>query len=494
MKKLLLSVTISLLFQVGIAQTVIWEMRPADYSSITAISKNLYKVVRNGKIGMIRANGTVVAEANNDCIYGFYEGKALLTANDGHGERITGCITDDGRYYGYIDKYYTLTGQKFFSDGLLSVSNEYGKVGYIDVLGNEILGFDGKYDRIKPFVDGHAAVFRLKEKGKEYEYSLIDKGGTPARFQFRGVGKVHGGTNSYNGIVCVWDNNGTAYLYDINNPAEKLVKRKDIKIDLTDIDYLYRLKTLSSMGRQIPYVDNVYTGTKGFEPILVDGKYGFKNNNHVILPCHLDNATPFVDGYSVITINGANGIIGLLDDETFSIAYATETKEYYVGHDVLCSFSLSVPHVWKGKSVKATVKDSAGKTILTERYSDKYTFHATPKDDNPIEFKVEVLGESLVLYEQPMTFHFARLCDECGERYSVCNGNHTLEEVDSVASDSNSEKPIRRVPKPRPEKKCQQCGKPISKCPYDGKHKTPKEDNCKVCGRPLSKCPKGGLH
>lgn len=487
MKKLLLSVTISLLFQVGIAQTVIWEMRPADYSSITAISKNLYKVVRNGKIGMIRANGTVVAEANNDCIYGFYEGKALLTANDGHGERIVGCLTEDGRYYGYTDKYYTLSGQKFFSDELLSVSNEYGKVGYIDVLGNEIVGFDGKYDRIKPFVDGHAAVF--KQKGNEYEYSLIDKEGRPARFQFSSVDKVYGGTNSYNGIVCVWNNNGTAFLYDINNPTKKLVKRKDLKIDLKNIDYLYRLKVLSGMDKQVPYADNVYTGTKGLEPVCEGGKYGYKDNNHVILPSQLDNATPFVDGYAVVTLNGTNGIVELVNDNTFTVSYPTEAKQFYKNHDVSCSFTLSVPHVWKGKGVRAIVKDSSGKVIATEKYADKYTFHASPKNDESAKFKIEVSGEGLILYEHLMTMRFERLCDECHGKYSVCNGEHT---PDPIIETNDTVEVKKTDPVPRREKKCKQCGLPISKCPVGGKHR--KEDNCKVCGLPLSKCPKRGLH
>ena len=58
-------------------------------------------------------------------------------------------------YYGYATKYYTLNGQKFFSDGLISVADENGKLGYIDEKGNQIVGFDGKYRHQRRYRRGH---------------------------------------------------------------------------------------------------------------------------------------------------------------------------------------------------------------------------------------------------------------------------------------------------------------------------------------------------
>lgn len=40
------------------AQTVIWQMKPSDYEEVVRINENLYKVVRNGKIGLINSDGT----------------------------------------------------------------------------------------------------------------------------------------------------------------------------------------------------------------------------------------------------------------------------------------------------------------------------------------------------------------------------------------------------------------------------------------------------
>ena len=83
----------------GNSQTVVWQMLPTDYNQIERISSTLFKVVRNGKIGLINADGTLVSPVINDNISDYYEHKALITSSDGHGERITGCLTDNGLYF-----------------------------------------------------------------------------------------------------------------------------------------------------------------------------------------------------------------------------------------------------------------------------------------------------------------------------------------------------------------------------------------------------------
>ena len=93
-KKLYLLFVLSCLTLACWGQTVVWQMQPTDYSQIERISSTLFKVVRNGKIGLINSDGTVVAPVVNDNISDCYEHKALITSNDGHGERITGCLTD----------------------------------------------------------------------------------------------------------------------------------------------------------------------------------------------------------------------------------------------------------------------------------------------------------------------------------------------------------------------------------------------------------------
>ena len=213
-KKIYLSTLFVFLTISGNSQTVVWQMQPSDYNQVERISSTLFKVERNGKIGLINADGTIVAPVVNDNISDCYEHKALITSSDGHGERITGCLTDNGMYYGYATKFYTLNGQKFFSDGLISVADENGKLGYIDERGNQIVGFDGKYSRIKPFTEGHAAVMKNKK------YVLINKEGDEMRFIYsKGVGAaIAGCTNVYNGKAYVYDeyagSDRSYFIYD----------------------------------------------------------------------------------------------------------------------------------------------------------------------------------------------------------------------------------------------------------------------------------------
>ena len=174
MKAYLLLIVFCVSLQFAKAQTAVWQLHPTDYSDITIINNNLYKVVRNGKIGLIHSDGTIVASVENDNLSEFYEGKAIVTVNDGHGERIDGCLTEDGKYYHFNNKYYTLNGQKFFSDGVISVANEQGKLGYIDIMGTEVCGFDSKYDKIKPFSEQQKELFLFPQKNIESIYGLLD--------------------------------------------------------------------------------------------------------------------------------------------------------------------------------------------------------------------------------------------------------------------------------------------------------------------------------
>ena len=150
--RLLLWMLLPLVSPITMAQTVMWAMQPKEYDSIEPIGKNLFKVTNNNKIGLINADGTVVVEPVCDDIIGYYENKALLVSNDdGKGERIIGCLTSNGTFHKFSKQFYTLTGQKFYSEGLISVSNEKGEKGYVDETGNNELCFEKKYNPFHPF-------------------------------------------------------------------------------------------------------------------------------------------------------------------------------------------------------------------------------------------------------------------------------------------------------------------------------------------------------
>ena len=58
-KKTFLSTLFAFFTICGNSQTVVWQMPPTDYNQIERISSTLFKVVRNGKIGLINADGTM---------------------------------------------------------------------------------------------------------------------------------------------------------------------------------------------------------------------------------------------------------------------------------------------------------------------------------------------------------------------------------------------------------------------------------------------------
>ena len=166
----ILSISFSVIVLSVYSQTAIWQIKPTDYDKIERLGRTLYIVQKNNKIGIVNEQGTILAPPENDNLGMFYEHKALITLQDSKGERIIGVLSDDETFHKFSNKFYTLNGQKFYSDGVLSVSDENGKVGYIDDKGNQILGFDGKYTKIKPFCEGYASVF----KNKKYYLITLD--------------------------------------------------------------------------------------------------------------------------------------------------------------------------------------------------------------------------------------------------------------------------------------------------------------------------------
>lgn len=165
-----------------LAQTVTWTVKPGLYDEIVRMRNNLYQVKDNGKIGLVEADGTVLVPADNDNLTAFYDNKALLTRRDGHGMRVTGCLTDDGHFDLFAERYYTIERQEFFSHGLLSVADAEGRLGFIDARGHKVMGFGGEYSQVLPFTEGYAVVgkgsrfFLLNKEGKESPMALVAAG------------------------------------------------------------------------------------------------------------------------------------------------------------------------------------------------------------------------------------------------------------------------------------------------------------------------------
>lgn len=441
-------------------QTVVWQMPPSDYNEIVRLSSNLLMVSRNGKIGLANTDGSMVAPMVNENITDYYEHKALLLSNDGHGERITGCLTDDGKYYGYAKKYYALNGQKFFSDGVLSVADENGNLGYIDVSGNQIVGFEGKYSRIKPYSEGFAAVM----KGKKYV--LIDKAGDEVKFTYGGTGvgaAVGGCTNVYNGICYVYDeyggNDRSFFTYDTKGNGKL---KKTSRVKNTTMDYLFCYQSVSGRTKDVPYEPRKpYAGAKGIAPTLSNGFYGYQTESTTILPCQLSKAEQFEDGEAIVEVNGAKGILKYIDGESFSVLAGKVRQAFYAGDNVKLSFTLNVPSVWKDKPISVIVKNGNGIDQALSNNGNNYSFTIKPSGSAQLDYVVTVFGDNLKLYDGMLSYTMTKKerCLVCGKDKDQCE----YKGVHPSAQGSGSEKA-------KTEKICETCGKKISECKYQGVH------------------------
>lgn len=432
MKKYFLSFFLLLIFYTSVlSQTAVWQMPLSNYNEISRLDKNFFKVVQNGKIGFVNADGTIVAPAVNDEIIGFYENKALVTQTDGHGERVMGCLSSNYTYYGFAKKYYTLNGQKFFSDNLLSVSDENGKLGYIDTKGNEVVGFDGKYSRIKPFTEGYAAV----KKGNKY--ILIDKNGDEdkAKFLYSGSGDpVIGCTNAYNGIVYVYDKYHKFFIYNTKTAA-RLVSTKEPRN--TETDYLYCYQVVTGRSKEVPYKKMEKTdGRMGLSPFNSNGLYGYQKGNQIVLPPQFSYATPFIDDYAVVSMDGKMGVLRFVEGPGFSSNVPEDHFSFTAGQEVTCRFNLNVPCVWRNKDLDVVLKDENGTSILLNRSSDTFSFRQKPLSSCHKVYKLSVHSDGLRLFETTLDYWYQK-------------------KVEVI------------TPK---EKRCPTCGKLISECEYYGVH------------------------
>ena len=119
-----------------------------------------------------------------------------------------------------------------------------------------------------------------------------------------------------------------------------------------------------------------------------------------------------------------------------------------------CSFNLSIPSIWQGRSIDVILKDINGSAISTTNTSGTYTFSVKPSASGQFEYSVVVNGEGMCLYESTInyTFNKRERCVTCGKDKTQCeyNGNHLSTQ--------------------KKEALCPTCGKRISECKYQGVH------------------------
>lgn len=419
-RKYLLFALLLMFCHVTVSQTVTWQMPPRDYNAVVRIGKDLFKVEKGGKYGLVKADGSVVLDTKVDDMTSLYSDRALVMQRENGKNIVLGVLSAYGDYHGFAKKYYTIAGQEFYSDGLLTVADESGSVGYIDDEGNAVLGFDGRFDNIKPFTEGYAAVF------KNEAYSLINKRGVEAEMII-GVGEVYGGTNVCNGIAYIWDTDGNMFTFDVR--TGKCDKAKEPSNN--EPDYLYCYQGASGRGVEPSYAEMKYTGVEGPEPYAKDGLYGYSSAGFQFSP-QFSSATPFVDGLSVVGLNGRIGILKYLETERpFALTVPDETIRYHKGNSVACPFGLQVPDAVRGSAIKVKVKNSSDvEMTVTDKGEGKYTFDIMP-DDGTMDFVVGVTADGLNLWEGKASYMFKKHIMPLTARINVAG--HKADATDKIA-------------------------------------------------------------
>lgn len=386
------------------AQSIVWQLQPTDYAELRPYSAGLFFIKHSGHTGLIRSDGTEVVPPVYDIIAPYHDGRALLLTHEGGNTAVGGYLTDDGRYVAFGKKYYTLTGIDFYSCGMLPVTDERGRKGYLDERGAEALGFNGTFDQLTPFSEGYAAVFR--GKGKDKKYALIDRQGNPAAFRL-GLGEVNSGTNVCNGKAIIWDTNGKFYTYDTNTRRCTETRRPSD----TSLDYLYCFSGVSGRTRDIPYTYPTADGRTGLAPTMgANGLYGYSADGRQILPPQFSEASSFVDGIAIVKHDGRWGLLRWVENGT-SFTLNTPKKEYSYesGEKVTCQFTLTIPETWHGKDVSIDVADATtGETISAQYDGNTYSFSLTPTTAGK-EVTVSARADGLLLWTGGTSFAFHRI-------------------------------------------------------------------------------------
>ena len=442
MKHRILTIAILLLVicKTTYGQSIVWGVPLQDCTSLEEIARNMYKVVKDGKIGVIDSRGNIIVPIENSEITGFHDGVALLLS----GNKINGLLNSDGKYNQFNEDYFALDGQKFYSDEYVTVENSKKEKGFVDFNGNP-LGFDKRYTKIKPFTEGYAAVF------KGNQYSLIDKNLIPIPIKI-GVGTITGGTNMYNGKAIVWDEKGRAYEVGRNFSLSPKKEFDNNKLKKRGFDYLHRLMCVTNQSDFVKW-DKIDKGDIMMSPYKNNaGKYGYEN----IIPCQFDDAEPFRNNLAIVRGGNQWGILKLIPDDALFEVQSKEKYTYKEGEEVECSLRfVSLPREWQNRKLLYSIKEAGTNKVVADDtiLNREISFNLIPKAEKET-FNVLVYSDNLQLWSGDITCIFKKLMylqaeievrntkadanDKCHVRILLKNPNDESKEVNIKIDGSKS--------------------------------------------------------
>ena len=374
-------------------QSVTWEMPLHDCSLLERIGHNLYKIVKDGKTGVVNSKGNILVPIENSDITNFHDGVSLILS----GNRINGLLNLNGIYSRFKEDYYTLDGQEFFSDGYVTIMNNKGQKGFVDFDGNS-MGFDKEYTRVKPFVEGYAAVYNGSQ------YSLVNKMLVPVPIKI-GVGTITRGTNMFNGKAIVWDSEGQAY--EVNTLSTKRSDKYDFnRLKDRRFDYLHRLVCVTNQGTSIEWdglkkIDVVVPSYRGENNL-----YGYEN----ILPCQFNYADSFCEGLAIVQMGSQWGILRLCSEDAPFKLVAQDRYLFKEGESVICSLQFSsLPQRWQDANLTYYVKAIDTNHVVAQGAikNKTFNFRIVPERENNT-FELQVYSDKLLLWSKDINIVFKK--------------------------------------------------------------------------------------
>lgn len=381
------------------ADTTEWLVAP-QYERIDNYTPDLYKIVKNGKTGVLNTDGKILLSPDYDMILDFHEGIAVFGNYTSDGAVIKGTINEGNEINYCSGTYYLLNDYPFYSEGFIPVLDESGRYGYLDESCRPAFKFSK--DETRPFSEGFAAV------GEGDDFHWLTNTGEKIFLSLPNGSYPYGGTNFYNGIAYLWDEYGEDFfILEATGDIRKIKPR-----ELT-VDYLYRVD--SDKGSAVNYTKYDQRYDRTLTPSQKNGKWAFADSKGRSLSVYqYDELDYFQGGSARASVDGKWGLLQVVEDkETF---YAKADKRRHVfsskkGSD--CSFQLSVPEKWKNETLIVSVKDpETGETFdLRKRSDNVYVFTYQPDKSKTTlskTFVIDVKKDDAMLWQGEQNYDFAQ--------------------------------------------------------------------------------------
>lgn len=382
-----------------VAQSADWLVTPI-YSSIKYFGPNMYQVKKDGKVGMITSKGDVILRPEYDAINYFYEGRTIFVNKRQGRWQLMGTLDEDGNVNYTEATYFLLPDYMFYSEGFITVQDEFGRYGYLNEKCEPAFEFTS--DIVYPFSEGFAVV------GEGDTFHWIDTSGEQILPKLKNGGTPYGGTNFYNGKCYLWDEDEVLFILN----GDGRIEESENKTSEFDIDYLYRV---SGQNGYITYSTYTQEQSKEWIPEERDGLWTYiSEKGKPLTPFQYDEVDYFADGAAIAKMDGKYGLLHIIEDKSsFYIQTQKPNHIFSEGSSCNCEFQLSVPEKWKNQSITVSLKDPDTGNFLQIEKSDRnsYSFSYTPNASHSKEtkiFNVEVKNNGIKLWQGNESFSFVQ--------------------------------------------------------------------------------------